>query len=239
LQSQVGAPLPVEGEGPTPQSLVSRASAPGATWDPPEDGWVPGGPAMRADGSFESQAAAPVPPRPAPAAAPAPRPVADFSRSDMQSPAEYAAGLGGETPSVRLADVGQLELAERARPVETNTAEAREDAVAAAPRRRRGLLVAVALAAVLGVGLVASGALHVGPAGVAGDAPLVQIDSEPSGADVYNDKEKIGVTPLKLPNTWPDRQPVMLRLARKGYADQELIFPGGQSQHLTLVLKKK
>lgn len=105
-----------------------------------------------------------------------------------------------------------------------------------APKRSGGMWLLLLL---LGATLAAAWLLVRGVRFGANDgAPIVLIDSEPSGAGVRVDGRQMGDTPIVFQNRYPNR-PIPLELRRRGYKPWRGTFPGGEEVKRTIKLEKR
>ena len=177
---------------------------PPADPEPSEGTWDPGA-SMSSDGRIEGTLPTPAASAPA-AVAPRPPPVA------------------GALPT--LAEVSRLELGREVRSI---APDAEVGGGGGGSLLRPVALVALLAAIIVGVGfgahplerLLASRTMP-----TAGQIPLVSIESDPTGAEIFSGAESLGTTPLMMPNDYPASTTLTFRLEKRGYESTSVSFVG-------------
>jgi len=219
-----------------PFSAATAAAEPGAFEMDPE--WQASGPALGADGRLVGT------PQPRGAPVPqvrAPRP-AEHPGAPIESLAESHAALARPSEHKSFAEVEHLELHEA--PLVAKPPPEGYEPYFEPPAPRRGIriwpvVLLLCVAAAAGGGYYAWMKLP-RPAVLepSGNTPLVSIDTEPNGAEIYSGKDLLGQTPISFPNEYAGGKLITLTVKHRGYKTREVSFVGGQPQHIKARLER-
>jgi serine/threonine-protein kinase len=173
-------------------------------------------------------------------------------------PARKERAAPAPAPSEELQPLAQVKVLELARPLRDDETRAGEGdpsesslpAPPPSPRMRRGAggwLAAAVLAGIVAAAVVKGPELYdllsqrlraLAPLGSSPAAPLLSIESEPSGAKIQIGTQVVGETPLFIENLYPRRE-IEVKLSMKGYYAWTGRFAGGQPATVRATLRRR